>query len=163
MSPILSQVNLAFLHLWVSQLPQLIGYEPCAVTAPQSHCLLPFLLFSSLVFLSCYSSILSAFCQHKKSDQTGDWTQDLLVTCQGALPLSYMALVQVSYIVVYVGSGITATWVQLGEFNLPANVLSMNQQGLHQFRDHCHHQISKQDYIIQQNKWVCSVKYPSNI
>ena len=25
----------------------------------------------------------------------------------------------------------------------------MNQQGLHQFRDHCHHQISKQDYIIQ--------------
>ena len=45
----------------MSQLPQLIGYEPCAVTAPQSHCLLPFLLFFSLVFLSCYSSILSAF------------------------------------------------------------------------------------------------------
>ena len=37
----------------------------------------------------------------------------------------------------------------------------MNQQGLHQFRDHCHHQISKQDYIIQQSTQPPTPTHPA--
>ena len=56
---ILSQVNL---DLWVSQLPQLIGYEPCAVTAPPSVVFIVLFPLCLCVFLpSCYPAFLVAF------------------------------------------------------------------------------------------------------